>query len=192
MSPAKTTILALGLLLSAGPAGAGADHRECIDLYKRNDFESALDCWARILAAHPDDPEVHRFLGSTYARIGRRIEAYRAYNEYAERCPKCAYTPAIRKILADYEKVDPQGAQRASGSAQEPPAGPDATPQSAIRTTRTARAKAMLDKAEALLRADPDQARELCQLIQVLVGPDDPSHLAAKKLLKGLPPGPAR
>jgi tetratricopeptide (TPR) repeat protein len=147
------------LLLSAGPATAGSsaseDRAACIDLYKQREYESAAACLRRVRRAHPEDRELDRLLGSTYAMLGQRQNAYRAYQRYLERCPKCMYAKPVRKIVSDYEKIRAETGRPSS-----------------IRATTLARARALLDKAEALAATDPDQARRLCRQLRRLLPAD--------------------
>ncbi len=147
------------LLLIAAPATAGdsasEDRAACVKLYKQKEFERAAACYRRVQRAHPEDREIDRLLGSTYARLGQRKKAYRAYQRYLKRCPKCMYAKPIRKIVSDYEEM------RA-----------DTDRPSSIRATTLARARALLDKAEALAATDPAQARRLCRQLRRLLPAD--------------------
>lgn len=161
------------LLLSAGPATAGGsaseDRAACVDLYKQKEYESAAACFRRARRAHPEDRELDRLLGSTHAMLGQRVKAYRAYQRYLERCPKCMYAKAVRRIVDDYDEL------------QGRPAEP-----SSIRATTLARARALLDKAEALAGSDLDQARRLCRQVRRLLPADHRLARRAAALLQRL------
>ena len=79
--------------------------KEGIDAYKKNQFSKAISLYQKALKSNTRDYELYRLIGSAHARMGNRKKAYQAYKKYVQFCPKCMYTPAIRKILKDYEEL---------------------------------------------------------------------------------------
>lgn len=76
-----------------------------VEAYKRKQYSKAISLYKKALRIYPRDYELHRLLGSAYAMLGNRKQAYHQYKKYVKLCPKCMYTPAVRKFLADYEKL---------------------------------------------------------------------------------------
>ncbi len=75
------------------------------EAYKKGNYAQAITSYQKALKANPKDHELHRLLGSVWARMGKRKKAYQAYRKYVQVCPKCMYAPTVRKILEDYEKL---------------------------------------------------------------------------------------
>ncbi len=75
------------------------------DAYKAGELDRAAAYYLAALDNTERDHELHRLLGSVYARQGARKAAYAEYKRYVEVCPKCMYAPTVNKILADYEKL---------------------------------------------------------------------------------------
>lgn len=89
-----------------GEGQSAADLRELgTAAYKRNSFSEAVAYYRAALKKNPKEFEIYRLMGSVYARQGNRKQAYESYRQYVRLCPKCMYTPAIEKILADYEEL---------------------------------------------------------------------------------------
>ena len=76
-----------------------------VEAYKRKQYSKAISLYKKALRVYPRDYELHRLLGSAYAMLGNRKQAYHQYKKYVKLCPKCMYTPAVRKFLADYENL---------------------------------------------------------------------------------------
>lgn len=121
------------------------------DAYKAGEFDRASAYYLAALQVDDRDHELHRLLGSVYARQGARKAAYEEYQRYVETCPKCMYAPTVNKILADYEKL--AGIQ---GPKREP------LPQ---RFTDAARNEQLRDPKEQfrflVMRGDLDEARAM-------------------------------
>jgi tetratricopeptide (TPR) repeat protein len=165
-------VLCFAPLQSLAGAKDESARKLCTEHYKQNHFEEAIDCYRSLLIKTPDDHELHRLIGSAHARIGNRVAAYQSYKMYAKVCPDCMYTPAIKRILQDYEKL----------KIKESKPTDKAGSTSSISATRKARAKALTDKARAIRKTDPRQARDLCKQVRLLVGPTDPSHKRCKAM----------
>ncbi len=95
----------------AGQGGGSRQERSAeirgqgVEAYKRKQYSKAISLYKKALRVYPRDYELHRLLGSAYAMLGNRKQAYHQYKKYVKLCPKCMYTPAVRKFLADYEKL---------------------------------------------------------------------------------------
>ena len=92
---------------ASGPdkARAIALREQGTEFYKKDEYSAAAKAYQQALKLNPRDYDLHRLIGSVYARMGRRKAAYRAYDTFVKRCPKCMYAPTVKKILADYRKL---------------------------------------------------------------------------------------
>ncbi len=94
------------LKASSGDKAKGKDLRKkATRQYKAGKLKLALENYQLALEHNPRDHELHRLIGSVNARLGNRKAAYRAYKTYVQVCPKCMYTPSVKKILEDYETL---------------------------------------------------------------------------------------
>lgn len=92
--------------------------------YKKSDYARAVAFYRKAIEAAPEDHELHRLLGSVYARQGAREVAYAEYKHYVEACPKCAYAPMVEKIIGDYEALK-EGRPASSQPSGDPVEGGD-------------------------------------------------------------------
>ena len=204
-------ILSLLLIASTWPAAAQAGERStCIKHYRAHQYQKAIDCYTQIMEEGTRDLEIPRLRGSAHAVLGHRKKAYADYKTYVERCPKCKYAYGVKKIVKDYEIIagtwepPPEGDKSSKPSPREPAdlrakrmqtikivkeadfEDSDPKGTSNIRTRRTARAKALVDKAEALQTTQPAKAKVLLEEAMGLVPKDHPIWIQAAEMKNNL------
>lgn len=74
-----------------------------ITLYRQKRYGEAIAKYKQARIENPKDAEVLRLLGTAYAVLGKKQEAYSHYEKYVKQCPTCMHAPVVRKILKNYQ-----------------------------------------------------------------------------------------
>ena len=158
---------------------------ECVDFFKQQAFEKALECFKDVLAKDPSETRLHSQIGAVLAKLGRKEEAAWHYNQFVLLNPKHHQARAASEILEQWWSSDGVAWEGSGAADQQPPATPE-SPEPLRRC------RILYEEAYVIKNTQLEAAIAKLKEAQGLCAPfDTPYNQKIRKLLERLERGEA-